>query len=356
MTSYDDILNSMIEKYEQLSGVKLNDESDIMLRFMALAGELYNAYSATDFIKRQMFVSTATGEYLDKHAVARGLERKEAKKSKGEVTFSVSKALGADIVIQKGTIVATAGVDSKQFETDEAVTLKSGSLNVSAKATAISGGADYNVLKSEVSVMVTPVSGIEKVTNALAFRDGADKESDDKLRDRVLYSYKDIPNGTNAVYYKRLAESVDSVYSACVASKARGEGTVDVYVRSKGSSLLSSDTLDKVQKLLDENRELNVDIIVENALPIEVSFTVNVAVKDGYSFDIVKENITQRVKAYMDLLGVGESALLCELGEIIYHTEGVSNYSFLDAFCADVHPAKNKYCVLAGLDIKAVEQ
>lgn len=355
MSSYDEILNRMVEKYEELSGFSINRESDIMIRLKVLAGEIYNSVVATEFLKRQMFLSSASGEYLDKHALTRGLYRKESKKSTGEVTFYRNVVTDSEVIIEKGTVVSTAGPAIRQFVTDETVTILPNTGSATVSATAIEGGASYNVLSHTITVLVTPPAGVTKVVNTKAFKGGSDEESDEELRERVLYSYRDISNGTNAVYYKRLAESVPGVYSASVVPQERGAGTLNVYICGKGDDAsVNRDHIGTVQALLDENRELNVDILVLYALALKVSFNFNLCVKDGYSFDEVSAVITEKLTQYINSLGVGEPALLCEMGELIYHTEGVKNYEFLDAFCNDVFPDKNEYCELSSLDIRQV--
>lgn len=354
MNSYDDILNSMVKKYEELSNVTLNEQSDIMLRLKVLCGELYNSLEALEFVKRQMFVQSASGEYIDKHALSRGIYRKEAKKAKGEVTFSLDFESENDIVIEKGTVVSTAGENAASYVTDTTVTLYAGSRNVTVPVTAVSGGADYNVVANTVVVMVTPCGAVSKVTNQKAIKGGTDRESDDELRERVLYSYRDISNGTNAVYYKRLAQSVNGVYSASVVAGERGAGTLNVYLCGKRNSPINSSIIEQVQALLNENRELNVDIEVLYAKKLSVSYDINLQVKDGYDFDSVKEELYDKISSYIESLGVGKEALLCEIGELIYHTQGVKNYELPPAFSEDIYPDPNEYCYLSELDIRAV--
>ena len=104
MYSYDEILDKMVKKYEELSGFKLYEESDIMIRLRVLSAELYNSYTALEFVKRQMAVSTAESEYLDHHALQRGLERKNGSKAKGEVTFRLATVVPTDIEIGRAHV------------------------------------------------------------------------------------------------------------------------------------------------------------------------------------------------------------------------------------------------------------
>ena len=355
MDSYEEILNRMIENYEFYSGSTISDESDIMLRLKVLSAEIYNNYVAQEFVKRQMFISTATGEYLDKHAQQRGLIRKEAVKATGEVTFSVVDASESDIVIKKGTVVATVGPVAKSYETVEDATLLAGQKSVKVKVVAVQGGSDYNVSENTVTVMVTPPLNISAVVNKSAFKGGFDKETDEVLRKRVLASYQDISNSTNAVYYKRLALSVDGIHSASVVPCSRGAGTVDVYVCGYNGESVTRAQIEQAQALIDENRELNVDVFVLYALKNDVLFSFTLEVFDGYDFNELSALLKEKITDYVNSLSVGEPVLLSNVGDIIHHTQGVKNYSFIDAYCSDVYPKPNEKCVVNKIDIRAVQ-
>ncbi len=354
MYSYDEILGKMVEKYEELSGFKLYEESDIMIRLRVLAAELYNSYSALEYVKRQMNVKTAENEYLDNHALQRGLSRKSGVKAKGEVTFSLSSIIDTDIVIDKGTVVSTASADVKSFITDETVVLKAGSLSVKAKVTATKAGADHNVMKNTVCVMVTPPLFVSSVTNEMYFTGGADSESDDDLRQRVIDSYRDISNSTNEIYYKRLMQSVEGVYSSSVVAGERGAGTLDIYLCGKGEKQITKEHFELAQKLVDENRELNVDVVVAYASPRMVYISFFLEVLEGYDFDEVEEQLRVKINDYVDSLGVAKPLLMCELGDIIFHTQGVKKYNFAKAYSEDIYPASNEYCRVDDIEVRRV--
>ena len=352
MEKYDDILKRMKLKYKELSGFLPNDESDIMLRLKVLAGEIFNSTQAMEFLKNQMFVSTASGEYLDKHALMRGLYRKDAAKAIGVVTFCTDTVALSDIVIEEGTVVATLDKEPKQFVTKETVTLKANTNNVKAIAEAVRGSSEYNVRKETIKVLVTPPAGITSVKNEAAFSGGVDAETDEELRKRVLDSYRDISNSTNEIYYKRLVESVPGVYSSSVIPQRRGIGTLDVFLCGKGSAKIERSHIDKAQELVDENRELNVDVFVLYATPRDVRFTIGIDVCDGYDFEQVSQKVKDNITEYVDSLGVSNSLLLSSVGDVIYHTEGVRNYLFYSGYCTDTYVQPNEYCVVKEIDIK----
>lgn len=82
-----------------------DDASDIGIRMKTLAGEIFSLESSLDFLKRQMFPTTATGEYLDKHAEMRGLKRKPAIKASGKLMFYVERPLSYSLLFRKERFV-----------------------------------------------------------------------------------------------------------------------------------------------------------------------------------------------------------------------------------------------------------
>lgn len=93
---------------------------------------------------------------------------------------------------------------------------------------------------------------------------GMDAEDDNAFRARLLKSYANISNGTNAAFYRELAMKHPSVYSAGVVAKDDGVGTVSVYVATRGG-VPSDEVIEELQKEFDEARELNVAVTVKPA-------------------------------------------------------------------------------------------
>lgn len=335
MDSYEDILSRMKEKYFELSGCEVPELSDIDLRMKLLAGEIYNNEVNLEFVKRQIFASTAAGEYLDYHASDRGIERKEALKAKGEVRFWVNNQAAESITIPKGTVVATNGTAPVRFLTDKEAVLKGGDYFVTVACTAQEGGISGNIGSGTIKTIVTNVAGIDSVSNIWPFSGGSDVESDEVLRQRVLDTYKAVSNGTNKAYYKRLALSVEGVYSANVVPKARGTGTVDVYIACRNSAAPIS-LVHKVTSLINSQRELNVDVEVYAADVYNYTAGVYVTLNEGYELAAVKENIRKALSDYVETLEVGEGIPENRFISVIANCEGVQDFSFNNLYSSYV--------------------
>lgn len=347
MESYDEILTRMKEHYRELSGFAPENESDIMLRLRVLAGEVFKERTYADYIMRQMFPTTAEGGYLDEHAAQRGITRKAATKAVGSVTFSTDSDEHGDIVIPAGTVVCTKG-DMRRFVTDSDTVIQSALHSTAAAVTAAQGGSDYNVGVGTVGIIVTPVLGVDSVTNPTQITGGSDAESDDQLRERIKESFVNISNGTNEAYYCSVAMSVDGVYSASAVGKGRGIGTVDVYVCGRGT-FLPIDKRREIEDLLRSARELNVDVRVLNPAPITINLYIKLSIAPGYESSQVVAEVRAAVSDYINSIGLGKDVLLSDIGEVIYHVKGVKGYKFLESYGSDRSIAKSQYPVAGSI-------
>ncbi len=331
MDSYEDILSRMKTKYKELTSVEVPELSDIDIRMKVLAGEIYNDEVNLEFLKRQIFPATATGEYLDYHAGDRGIKRKPALKATGEVRFFTDDYAEQAIVIPEGTIVSTSGVNPIRFVTREEKTLAQGDYYVTVKCIAQNGGFDGNVAAEKIDTIVTGVVGIDSVKNIWGFSGGSDRESDELLRDRILKSYSSVSSGTNKAYYEKLALSVEGVYSANVVPRVRGAGTVDIYIAAQQAAA-SNELINKVQAVMDKERELNVDVKVFTALIDLYNLGIEVTLKEGYDLEDVKNNIIDKVSGYISTLDVGDSILEYPMTNAVFQAEGVYDFRFSSMF------------------------
>ena len=328
MRSYDDILSSMKAKYTELTGTDPDKASDIGIRMKVLAGELFSAYAELNWLKAQMFPTTADGEYLEMHAAQRGLQRRAGLKARGEVDFYLSARMNTDFTIPAGTVVATGGRSPVRFSTDEDVVIPSGRLVGTAEITALEEGSSGNVMEQEITVIVTSVPGLGRVQNDDCITGGADSETDEQLRARVTDSFVHIPNGTNKAYYIAQAMSVEGVASVGVMPRRRGSGTVDVFVAAEDGTA-SQAMIAAVQDKLSGAREINVDVHVGalNIVPIDVYMTLEPV--SGYKFAEVRTRCEAAIRSLLSSYSGGQDVYVADIGEAVAHIKGVKNYSIL---------------------------
>jgi len=350
MQTYEEILASMQERYKTLSGFDADSASDIGIRLKVLAQMVYQASRSTEELRRQVFVQTSTGDYLEMHAETRGLARKNALPAQGVLRFWRETPAPGDIIIAKGVLCATRPDPQVQFETAEAAVLPAGAQGIEVAAHAAEAGALGNVAPGAVCLMVTPAPGISGVSNTAGFAGGVDAESDDALRNRLLQSFSNISNGTNCAFYYDLAMQDEGVASANVLPRQRGRGTVDVVVscHNRGDE---AEIVAGLQEAMQARKEINVDVLVQGAQRDVINIEAEISVSDGYDAQVVLAACEERISGYISALGVGGALLLAQLGSALLGVDGVYNYR-LNAPDDDVIPLSSHVVEAGAVQVK----
>ena len=324
MMTTDEIYSRMRADFAARSGMEPADSSDVAVRLYAAAAQIEALSIQADWVNRQCFPQTAEGTCLDYHAAMRGLMRKSAACAQGTLRFSVEEALETDVIIDAGTVCMNSGL--VRFETTGTVTLTAGSLYADAPARAVEPGAAGNTGKDTITVLTAAPVGVARCGNPAAFTGGADAEDDEKLRARILATYRRLPNGANAAYYETEALSIDGVDAVQVLPKARGVGTVDVIIAAP-AGLPSAALVAQVQDYFNARREIAVDVEVAAPTGVPVSVTAAVTVADGYHAADVLSAVTDAINGWFTGRLLGRRVLRAELISLIFSVDGVSNVS-----------------------------
>ena len=220
MDSFEQILQRMEAEYEEKSGGKVEDVSEVGLRLRVLAGELHRLGASLDWLERQAFPQTATGAQLDLHGAQRGVARRAASHATGTVSFSRYLPLSFDLVVPQGTVCATSGEPVVEYETTQDAVLEAGDLTVNVPVRAVVAGAAGNAAAGYVTTLVSAPTGINYASNQEAITGGRDPEEDDTYRRRVLDSIVRGGSGANAGYYQEIALAQPGVTLAQAVPRA----------------------------------------------------------------------------------------------------------------------------------------
>lgn len=235
------------------------------------AGAVHGLYGNLDFIARQVFPDSAEAEFLERWSGVWGVSRKAAAAAKGNVTFTGSDG----IVVLSGSLLVRG--DGAEFTTDAEVTIAAGS--ALAAVTAEAPGAAGNSDAATPLTLSTPVAGANGVATVAAggLAGGADVESDDELRARLIERIQQSPHGGAGFDYVTWAKEVAGVTRAWVYPAELGLGTVTVrFVRDDDASLIpDAGELTAVQDYIDARRPVTaqVSVVAPVAVPLDLTFT-----------------------------------------------------------------------------------
>ena len=236
------------------------------------AGALHSLYGYLDWLAEQVFVDTAESVLLDRHAGIWGVLRVPAAFAAGPVT--VTGSVGA--LVPAATVVQRS--DGAEFTVTADTVLAGAATDVPVAA--LVAGAAGNANAGTKMTFVQPVAGVNgsAVVGAAGLTQGADAESDDALRARVLMRIQQPPMGGSASDYVAWALQVPGVTRAWVYPLENGPGTVRVrFVRDNDASMIPDTTeVAAVQAYINERRPVtaNVTVSAPVAVPLAMSITL----------------------------------------------------------------------------------
>ena len=351
MRTINEIYEELLDSFSRRCGFQPEESCDLSVRLYAAAAQVQALEIQGEWVLAQSFPQTAQGKCLDDHADTRGLRRLEGTKAQGALRFSVGAPAAADLLIPKGTVCMTE--EGAAYQTAAEAVLEAGGLWVEVVAEAVETGRDGNTAAGTVTVMTACPVGVTGCTNPAPFTGGSDAESDEALRERVLESYRRLPNGANAAWYEQTAMSHEGVAEAQAVGRARGIGTVDVYIAAEHGAPESA-LVEEVRADLQRRREIAVDVQVKPPVEQAVHVTASVAVADGYAFEEVHARIGQMLAAFFNGRLLGKAVRTAELSSMIFRTEGVDNMR-LTSPAADMAAQQGVLPVLGTVNITLLE-
>lgn len=252
--------------------------SNLAVLARAEAGVAHGLYGYLDFLARQIIIDTADTDYLERWAAVWGLSRLPAVAATGEIAAtSVVELL---IPISVGTIVQRS--DGAQFITTQ-ISQESGPNTVTAQVAALVAGNAGNTAAGSRVTFASPIPGVNAhaVVGASGLGGGADLESDDDLRARLLARIRKPPHGGNADDYVAWAKEVAGVTRVWVEPLFAGAGTVRVYFVRDGDGtgaaiLPDSGEIAAVEDHINTVRPVTADVTVAAPTALNVAFTLQI--------------------------------------------------------------------------------
>lgn len=351
MKTIEEIYGELLSDFGRRTGMEPREGSDLSARMYALAAQVYGLYVQAEWVVRQAFPQTAEGEYLDYHAQLRSIQRKTAIAAEGTVRFTAGEAVEYPRYIPQGTICMTAGM--VRFETTRVGVLEAGAVSADVPVKAVEPGAAGNISAGAIVAMTVAPIGIAYCTNPLPCVGGSDAEGDEELRQRVLETFRRLPNGANAAFYQQGALSFDQVAAAEVISRPRGTGTVDVVVATS-TGLPDEKLLKDLEDYFKQRREIAVDLQVKAPRSRTVDLSVQVKAREGWDGEQVRSGVEESLRRWFDGKLLGQDVLRAQLGQLIFGCDGVANYT-ITAPAEDVAGEADVLPQLGTVSVEAME-
>ncbi|EJU5352862.1 baseplate J/gp47 family protein [Salmonella enterica] len=267
------ILREVIDWYEKESGKKLYPADDEMLLINMVVYRESLVRTIIQDVAGQNLVAKARAPMIDYLGHLVGVFRLPAVPAVATLKFSVDEAPAANILIPAGTRVSAT--DSVIFATDSDVLLLAGSLSVQVHTTCTDAGIAGNGWQpAQISNLLDDIDGADLQVVAIApSAGGADAESDDHLRERIILAPESFSNAGSIGAYRFHAMSAHQDIVDVAVTRPQ-PGTVKLTpLMSYG--MPDQTILDAVDGICSDEKVRPLTDTVITGLPDEVTYSIN---------------------------------------------------------------------------------
>lgn len=297
--------------------------------------EIERLYETLNELAAAMFPVYAWGTYLDEHAATIGLVRKDAVAATGTVTFTGTPGTLIGIGYQVATPQTDPNADPITFETTASGTIPGGGTLDLAVQAVVTGGQG-NVAANSITVKLTPNDAISSLTNAAATSGGADIETDEQLRDRVLIAWSGAHGSGTIADYEQWALAYPGVGFVTVQPLWAGAGTVRVVISDVNHQPVSAAVVAGLQTELDPVAgqgqglaPVGASVTVATTTLVSVAVAATMTLASGYTLDgtsgtiAVRSDLDAAISAYLLSLDPGSTVILQHVVAVLFTVAGV---------------------------------
>lgn len=243
-----------LKAYQMAAHPRLRDYTPISVLTAingAIASQVRFVELQNDNVAAALSIWTASGADLDLLVLDRLLDGRYAGDyATGTLVFFRRSPATVDYVVPVGTKVACPndlGIPL-EFVTTEAGTLVAGTNTITLAARCFVRGTQGNAPETTVNKLVSPIIGIEGVTNPAAFSGGTDEETDDELQQRYVDTAALPGTATRPMLEAKLAD-LETIIEAKIWNREEG----DVEIICDDTEGVEDDSVD-----IDDCLELNL--------------------------------------------------------------------------------------------------
>jgi phage-related baseplate assembly protein len=312
----------------------------LFLWFQAMVLQLLSAMRLSTAVGAD--VDSFTADFMPTIGVSNGVAspRLGSQAATGQVTFARFTAAPSTCFVPVGATLTTSDGTNTQFAvisdttnpyysaTLQGYTLPSSTLSMTVAVEASVAGSAGNVAANTITVMTSPITGIDTVTNIAAFTNGADQESDSALKARfaayILGLSRGDIYGLNASI---LGTDVTVQYALTEGYNLDGSYRPGYFfvVADDGSGNPPQSFLQTVTDAVQAVRPLAMQAGVFPPTIIQANVSMQITTASTYDHNTVIAQVAALVATNIDSLGLGNSLFWSQIAAWAYTVPGVTS-------------------------------
>ena len=314
------------------------------------AGAVHLLYGFVDNLANQLFATTASTTFLDQIGSEFGVVRNAATSAVGTITITGT----AGTLIPAGTELQNT--EGFKYTTDADATIGAGTITVAVTASV--AGVDSNDVASAILAFTSPIINVDSTAtvDSDALTGGADIETDDAYRERVLSRKRQAPSGGTEFDLITWALENSGVTRAWADDLFQGPGSVAVYFVRDGDVSIFPDAAEiaTVRAYIVSHTDhatgqiVGLPVTAEPGLfvlaptPLTVNMTINIFPNTTAVQNAITTNLED---LFLREAGPTNTLFLSRISEAISASAGEERHTLISPV-ADVTGAANELQVL----------
>jgi uncharacterized phage protein gp47/JayE len=276
--------------------------------------------------------ATSTGVDLDSWIAQFPMKpRLAGVKSSGNVQFSRFTA-SSSATISVGSLVKSTDF-TLSFEVTEddtnvyynsslqAYVIPALTTQIPVKVQCLTAGTIGNVSPNVITVIASPISGVDTINNLVAFTSGKNSETDAELRARFILYINSLSRAVLIAYANAISSIPEIIRYNVVENKtyagAVQEGYVYVVI-DDGTGSPPSDLIDKAYAAIQTVRGLAIQNDVFGPDPQTVNIIIDLTILPVTTEAVITELVTDALSNYINNLAFNEVLPYSRIFEIVY--------------------------------------
>jgi uncharacterized phage protein gp47/JayE len=276
---------------------------------------------------------------LDTFMLDFGVTRLGAVTASGQVTFSRFTAAAQAVVPVGATVLTADGTQSYTVALDTlnaaysaglgGYVLGAGTASISVPVTAVAAGSAANAVIGQVSLINQPISGVDTVTNAAAFINGVDPESDTALRTRFVAYIASLSKATKTAVGNAITSLKQGItYSLTENLTYGGVAQMGYFyvVVDDGTGTPPGSLLSTVSNAIDAVRPVTSTFGVFAPVVVTANVAMTITTAADYDHTATAALVATAIRNYINALTLGQALTFSRLTQISYDASaGITN-------------------------------